>query len=98
MSFMMDPEYGDLTQLPDNASHTGAVVINYHLKIPNFILKTIFVGENGKVLMNHTVKPCDAAEVQRMRQYYQRVYNTADGASRSSMFFSCPLEVIIQIS
>ena len=96
-NFFIDPDFGNITKLPDNETHIGAITIHFFKEITNFVIKLKAISANKQVVMNQTIKPCDQKWVTKRLRFAQRsktlMLQLFSKDSKDPPKLECPLKV-----
>lgn len=91
-----NPLYGNSSQSTSNATHFGEMSFWYFQRIPHYIINAIVRTEKGKIVMNYTIKPCDAKMLKRMDRLLESIMKS-EKLSANEKFktpLTCPMEKV----
>lgn len=94
---IFDPKYGNATIPSQNLTHVGEITIWFFQNIPKFIMKSLTIAENGKILANTTLKPCEQRNQKRFDLLMSQVLDmpkNGTNANRPPQAIQCPCKIV----
>jgi hypothetical protein len=87
ISIELSPKFGNVTKEADNETHTGATTFWYYKSISSYVIKIKITEENGKMIMNSTMYPCNKKLTKKFESLISMVFEKDNEMTN----LSCPM-------
>lgn len=74
VDYEIDPKFGNVSASADNQTFFSPVTVWSYKKTSHFIVKRTVQSNDGKVLFNSTLKPCDRTMQQRLLNFVGQTF------------------------